>query len=68
VAAVSLARNLPAKPVGSAFWQQLIKNKVRIDKLGKSPWKVSYADFYGTEANGEYKWVKVPDTTTTDSA
>ena len=42
---------------GSGFWQHLIKNNVRIDNLGKSPWKVSYADFYGTEANGEYKWV-----------
>ncbi|MCL1992995.1 MAG: FAD-dependent oxidoreductase [Spirochaetes bacterium] len=42
---------------GSGFWQYLIKNKVRIDNLGKSPWKVSYADFYGVENNGEYKWV-----------
>jgi NAD(P)H-nitrite reductase large subunit len=42
---------------GSGFWQYLIKNKVRIDNLGKSPWKLSYADFYGTEENGEFKWV-----------
>jgi NAD(P)H-nitrite reductase large subunit len=42
---------------GSGFWQHLIKNRIRIDKLGKSPWKVSYADFFGVEANGEYKWV-----------
>jgi len=41
---------------GSGFWQHLIKNSVRIDNLDKSPWKVSYADFYGTQANGEYKW------------
>jgi hypothetical protein len=41
---------------GSGFWQHLIKNKIRIDRLGKSPWKVSYADFYGVEANGEYKY------------
>ena len=40
----------------SGFWQHLIKNKVRIDNLGKSPWKVTYADFYGVEDNGEYKW------------
>jgi len=39
------------------FWLCLIKNKIRIDNLGKSPWDVSYADFYGVEANGEYKWV-----------
>jgi NAD(P)H-nitrite reductase large subunit len=42
---------------GSGFWQYLIKNKIRIDKLGKSPWKLSYADFYGVEPSGEYKWV-----------
>jgi NAD(P)H-nitrite reductase large subunit len=42
---------------GSGFWLRLIADKIRIDKLGKSPWKVSYADFYGVEANGEYKWV-----------
>jgi NAD(P)H-nitrite reductase large subunit len=41
---------------GSGFWQHLIKNKIRIDKKGKSPWKVTYADFYGVEANGEYKY------------
>ena len=41
----------------SGFWQYLIKNRIRIDNLGKSPWKVSYADFYGVEENGEYKWV-----------
>ncbi|AEF83187.1 NAD(P)/FAD-dependent oxidoreductase [Leadbettera azotonutricia] len=42
---------------GSGFWLHLIKNKIRIDKLGKSPWKVTYADFFGLEANGEYKYV-----------
>jgi NAD(P)H-nitrite reductase large subunit len=42
---------------GSGFWQHLIKNKIKIDKLGKSPWKLSYADFYGVEDNGEYRWV-----------
>jgi NAD(P)H-nitrite reductase large subunit len=42
---------------GSGFWQHLIKNKIRIDRLGKSPWKLSYADFFGVEDNGEYKWV-----------
>jgi len=48
---------LQGEIAGSGFWQHLIKNRIRIDNLGKSPWKVSYADFYGTEANGEYKWV-----------
>jgi NAD(P)H-nitrite reductase large subunit len=42
---------------GSGFWQYLIKNKIRIGTLGKSPWKVSYADFFGVEDTGEYKWV-----------
>ena len=42
---------------GSGFWQHLIKNRIRIDNLGKPAWKVSYADFYGMEQNGEYKWV-----------
>jgi NAD(P)H-nitrite reductase large subunit len=42
---------------GSGFWQHLIKHKIRIDNLGKPAWKVSYADFYGVEQNGEYKWV-----------
>lgn len=42
---------------GSGFWQHLIKNKIRIDKLGKSPWKLSYADFYGVTDNGEYRYV-----------
>jgi NAD(P)H-nitrite reductase large subunit len=44
---------------GSGFWLHLIKNRIRIDNRGKSPWKVSYADFFGTEANGEYKWEHV---------
>jgi NAD(P)H-nitrite reductase large subunit len=42
---------------GSGFWLHLIKNRIRVDKLAKSPWKVSYADFYGVEDNGEYKYV-----------
>ncbi|MDR1908378.1 MAG: FAD-dependent oxidoreductase [Spirochaetaceae bacterium] len=42
---------------GSGFWLQLIKDKIPVSGLGKSPWKVSYADFYGLETNGEYKWV-----------
>ena len=37
-------------------WQHLIKNKIPIDKLGKSPWKVGYADFWACEDNGEYKY------------
>jgi NAD(P)H-nitrite reductase large subunit len=42
---------------GSGFWQHLIKNKIRIDNRGKSVWKITYADFFGVENNGEYKWV-----------
>jgi NAD(P)H-nitrite reductase large subunit len=42
---------------GSGFWLQLIKNKIPVTNLGKSPWKISYADFYGIESTGEYKFV-----------
>jgi NAD(P)H-nitrite reductase large subunit len=42
---------------GSGFWLQLIKNKIPVMNLGKSPWNVSYADFYGLENTGEYKYV-----------
>jgi NAD(P)H-nitrite reductase large subunit len=42
---------------GSGFWQHLVKNKIRIDNRGKPLWKISYADFFGMENNGEYKWV-----------
>jgi NAD(P)H-nitrite reductase large subunit len=42
---------------GSGFWQYLIKQQIDVSHLGKSIWKVSYADFFGTESNGEYKWV-----------
>jgi len=48
---------LQGEIAGSGFWQHLVKNRVRVNNLGKSPWKVTYADFYGMEANGEYKWV-----------
>ncbi|MDR3337834.1 MAG: FAD-dependent oxidoreductase [Treponema sp.] len=42
---------------GSGFWLHLVKNGIPVDKLGKSPWKLSYADFYGVENNGEYTYV-----------
>ncbi|MDR1507143.1 MAG: FAD-dependent oxidoreductase [Treponema sp.] len=42
---------------GKGYWQYLIKNKMPIDALKKSPWKISYADFWGMENNGEFKWV-----------
>jgi len=41
---------------GKGHWQYLIKNKIPIDKLGKSPWKVQYADFWACEDNGEFKY------------
>jgi len=49
--------NLQGEIGEKGFWLYLIKNRIRIDNLGKSPWNVSYADFYGVEANGEFKWV-----------
>jgi NAD(P)H-nitrite reductase large subunit len=42
---------------GKGYWQHIIKNKIPVTGLGKSPWKLSYADFWGTENNGEFKWV-----------
>jgi NAD(P)H-nitrite reductase large subunit len=42
---------------GSGFWLYLIKNKIPVTNLGKSPWKISYADFFGVESTGEYKYV-----------
>jgi NAD(P)H-nitrite reductase large subunit len=42
---------------GTGFWQYLIKNRIRIDNRGRSVWRISYADFFGMENNGEYKWV-----------
>jgi NAD(P)H-nitrite reductase large subunit len=41
---------------GKGYWQHIIKNGIPIAGLGKSPWKLSYADFWGTENNGEFKW------------
>ena len=41
---------------GKGYWQHLIKNKIPIDKPGKSPWKISYADFWACENNGEFMY------------
>jgi len=40
----------------SGFWQSLIKNKINITEIPKSPWKISFADAYGLKENGEYEW------------
>ena len=40
----------------SGFWQHLIKNAIKIDGIGKSVWKLSYADFCGLDETGEYVW------------
>jgi len=40
----------------SGFWQYLIKNKISISGIRKPVWKLSFSDFYGMEANGEYKY------------
>lgn len=41
---------------GSGFWQYLIKNRINITETGKSPWDLSYADFFDVGADGEYIW------------
>jgi len=38
-------------------WQHMIKNKVNISMVNKPVWKVSFADFYSIEPNGEYNWL-----------
>ena len=40
----------------SGFWLYLIKNKINVAAIPKPVWKLSFADFYGIEKNGEYKW------------
>lgn len=40
----------------SGIWQYLIKNQVDISKLNKPVWKLTYADFYQVEPDGEYRW------------
>jgi NAD(P)H-nitrite reductase large subunit len=42
---------------GSGFWQQLIKNKIPLGGRERRVWKLSYADFFGMDNNGEYRWV-----------
>jgi len=41
----------------SGFWQYLIKNKIDIAGVQKMIWNVSFADSYGIDENGEYKWI-----------
>ena len=41
----------------SGFWQHLIKNKVDITNIPKSTWKISFADSYHVDENGEYQWM-----------
>jgi NAD(P)H-nitrite reductase large subunit len=40
----------------SGYWQYLIKNKINTSGIEKPIWKISFADAYSIEANGEYKW------------
>jgi len=41
---------------GSGFWRHLIKEKIRIDGVNKSIWKLSFADFCAFNGTGEYRW------------
>jgi NAD(P)H-nitrite reductase large subunit len=41
----------------AGFWQHMIAYKISIEGTNKPVWKVSFADSYGLEENGEYKWV-----------
>ena len=40
----------------SGYWQYLIKNKINTSSIKKPIWKISFADAYSLEENGEYKW------------
>jgi len=40
----------------SGFWQYIISHKISVADIPKSVWKVSFADNYSLEKNGEYKW------------
>ena len=40
----------------SGFWQQLIQNKINVASIPKSIWKISFADSYHVDENGEYQW------------
>ena len=40
----------------SGFWQQLIQNRVDVASIPKSIWKISFADSYHVDENGEYQW------------
>ncbi|GHU07262.1 nitrate reductase subunit beta [Spirochaetia bacterium] len=55
-----IKNRIPIDKIGLIDKSGLIDKTGLIDKIGpsgKSPWKVSYADFCGLEENGEYKWV-----------
>ncbi|MCL2397735.1 MAG: FAD-dependent oxidoreductase [Defluviitaleaceae bacterium] len=41
----------------SGFWQHLVKNKINIADIPKPIWKMSFADSYGLDENGEYEWM-----------
>ena len=41
----------------SGIWQYLVKNKISLAAKPKPVWNLSFANFYGVEPNGEYKWV-----------
>jgi len=41
----------------SGFWQFMIKNRVDVSKIKKPVFNLSFADFYGVQENGEYRWV-----------
>jgi len=41
----------------SGFWQHIIKNRLSVADIQKPVWKVSFADAYGVDVDGEYMWV-----------
>jgi len=41
----------------SGIWHHMIKTKRDISKIPKSIWKISFADAYGLDEDGEYTWI-----------
>ncbi|MDR3281058.1 MAG: FAD-dependent oxidoreductase [Synergistaceae bacterium] len=40
----------------SGFWQHLVKNEINVSDIKKSVFDITYGDFYGVDARGQYEW------------
>ena len=44
----------------SGFWQHLVKNEMNVAGIPLPVWKLSFADYFGIDSKGEYKWAAAP--------